>query len=220
MRSLLFTCIVALAAAPAAAHAQSVTCADGTTSEAGRGACSHHGGIAKTRASEPKREAAPRETSKTSARESTRTTTARVRCTDGTYSSATGRGACSRHGGVAGTTERADTREPPRKTDTTATVVHCADGSISIATGRGACSHHGGVAEPQARTSTTKETRDTRAPRRDTRSETGNNKPWWGDEGLRDNEAMARCTDGTISYSRHHRGTCSSHGGVREWLDD
>jgi hypothetical protein len=31
--------------------------------------------------------------------------------------------------------------------------------------------------------------------------------------------ATARCRDGTFSYSRHHQGTCSHHGGVGVWLD-
>jgi hypothetical protein len=31
--------------------------------------------------------------------------------------------------------------------------------------------------------------------------------------------ATARCNDGTFSYSTHHSGTCSHHGGVDEWLD-
>lgn len=30
--------------------------------------------------------------------------------------------------------------------------------------------------------------------------------------------ATARCRDGTYSYSRNHRGTCSRHGGVAAWL--
>ncbi len=49
-----------------------VTCKDGTKSEAGQGACSHHGGVK------------PHKT---------------VTCTDGTKSAA-GQGACSHHGGV------------------------------------------------------------------------------------------------------------------------
>ena len=28
----------------------------------------------------------------------------------------------------------------------------------------------------------------------------------------------AICRDGTTSYSQHHSGTCSWHGGVRRWL--
>ncbi len=31
--------------------------------------------------------------------------------------------------------------------------------------------------------------------------------------------ATALCRDGTNSYSRHHSGTCSWHGGVAVWLD-
>ncbi|MRH89824.1 DUF3761 domain-containing protein [Nocardia sp. SYP-A9097] len=32
------------------------------------------------------------------------------------------------------------------------------------------------------------------------------------------NGATARCGDGTYSFSQHHRGTCSHHGGVSQWL--
>jgi hypothetical protein len=175
MRSLLFTVVVALAGTSAPAYAQTVTCADGTTSEAGRGACSHHGGIAKTRAP---REAEPKRN--TSARRDT---------------------------------DRRDSARRSTRDKEPSFINRCADGSISIAEGRGACSHHGGIADPQARTQ--------RQPRRDTRrTDTRVDKPWWGDEGQREGEPMARCVDGTISYSRHHRGTCSNHGGVREWLDD
>ena len=30
--------------------------------------------------------------------------------------------------------------------------------------------------------------------------------------------ATARCRDGTYSFSEHHQGTCSHHGGVARWL--
>jgi hypothetical protein len=30
--------------------------------------------------------------------------------------------------------------------------------------------------------------------------------------------ASARCRDGTFSFSEHHSGTCSHHGGVSDWL--
>lgn len=30
--------------------------------------------------------------------------------------------------------------------------------------------------------------------------------------------ATAKCRDGSFSFSTHHRGTCSRHGGVSEWL--
>jgi hypothetical protein len=31
--------------------------------------------------------------------------------------------------------------------------------------------------------------------------------------------ATAECRDGSYSFSRHHQGTCSHHGGVARWLD-
>ncbi len=31
--------------------------------------------------------------------------------------------------------------------------------------------------------------------------------------------ASAQCRDGSYSFSRHHKGTCSHHGGVSRWLD-
>ena len=30
--------------------------------------------------------------------------------------------------------------------------------------------------------------------------------------------ATAQCRDGSYSFSQHHRGTCSHHGGVAKWL--
>ncbi len=38
--------------------------------------------------------------------------------------------------------------------------------------------------------------------------------PSCGNEHLR---PTAGCRDGSISYSEHHRGTCSHHGGVSHW---
>ena len=31
--------------------------------------------------------------------------------------------------------------------------------------------------------------------------------------------ASAECNDGTYSFSRSRRGTCSRHGGVKRWLE-
>jgi len=33
-----------------------------------------------------------------------------------------------------------------------------------------------------------------------------------------DSGATAKCKDGTYSYSKHRRGTCSGHKGVAQWL--
>jgi hypothetical protein len=73
------------------AYSRTVSCADGTTANARRGACSHHGGIAKTPA-----EKAPAE--KEGAASPTGGT---AQCRDGTYiHTAHRQGACSHDGGV------------------------------------------------------------------------------------------------------------------------
>ena len=146
MRPTLVACIAALLATPAVGYAQSVTCADGTTSEAGRGACSHRGGLAKTRAS---RESQPQHG---------------VRCGDGSWSTRTGRGACSHHSGIADDgpikPSKIDRGHSVRNSDV---IARCEDGTISIAEGRGACSHHGGV-DRHARPAPAQRTRTTTEP--------------------------------------------------------
>jgi hypothetical protein len=150
------------------ARAESVTCADGTQSEAGRGACSHHGGVAK-------REAPRTRDRPTASTESAKRT---VRCKDGTLGTV-GRGACSHHGGIAeygestfpvptrtdrdtsarrGDTVQRDRPTVERRTNTPwwmpggddatgLATARCRDGVLSYARHhRGACSKHGGVA--------------------------------------------------------------------------
>ncbi len=102
--------------------AAQVTCADGTTSTAGRGACSGHGGVKKAGAAAaapslpaavpataPAREKSEAKSKAPSASQQSSTrgedsdpTGAIAQCKDGLYSHATNRrGACSKHGGVA-----------------------------------------------------------------------------------------------------------------------
>ena len=37
-------------------------------------------------------------------------------------------------------------------------------------------------------------------------------------DGTAPNGATAKCRDGSYSFSESHRGTCSRHGGVADWL--
>lgn len=43
-------------------------------------------------------------------------------------------------------------------------------------------------------------------------------RPAHSKSGKQPDGATARCRDGSFSFSRHHRGTCSHHGGVADWL--
>jgi hypothetical protein len=102
-------------------------------------------------------------------------------------------------------------------------MVTCKDGSSAKA-GKGACSHHGGVAKvaPAAPAPTnappprndnapppasTQRSSPPPAPSRSTQTGGATGKP------------TAQCKDGTTSYSAHHSGACSHHGGVKQWLD-
>jgi hypothetical protein len=175
MRSNILKAIITgscLALLPVAANAKKsskeeaqVQCKDGTTSKAGRGACSHHGGVAgPVTGSEDSKASA--KTASQSAKEA-----AEVQCKDGTTSKA-GRGACSHHGGIAAasaadTNTRQESRSAPdtqpeaksapqgrapatsqRAAPAGKPTARCKDGTLSYSQHRsGTCSRHGGVAE-------------------------------------------------------------------------
>jgi hypothetical protein len=165
-----------------------------------------------------------------------------VRCKDGTMGTA-GRGACSHHGGVAKDDQPAAAAKPTAPATTSNTMVRCKDGTTSEA-GRGACSHHGGVdkgatpapsptpttpstpaAPPVPRTAPTPATPPTPVTPPAPSAEKAPSRPLPpnavpGGAPANTNAApTAKCKDGTFSYSKHHTGSCSHHGGVAQWLD-
>jgi hypothetical protein len=104
----------------------------------------------------------------------------------------------------------------------------CKDGTTSTATGRGACSGHGGVqkagksaaaaapaatesASPAAAPAPASSAAASKAAPAASKSAAtaGNTDP---------TGATAKCKDGTYSKSKHHKGSCSHHGGVAEFL--
>ncbi len=159
-------------------------------------------------------------------------------CKDGTTSTATGRGACSGHGGVqkASKSKRADTADAapasaaapaaaaPAVTGTTT----CKDGTTSTATGRGACSGHGGVQKASKnKPADTADTAPASAPAAAAAASTpaaaksstsSKSAPTTAASNTDPTGATAKCKDGTYSKSQHRSGTCSRHGGVAEWL--
>jgi hypothetical protein len=160
MKALLRNCLgITLAAALAApAYADDVTCTDGTTSESGRGACSHHGGIAKNADRTTRDDAVTPAPTRTRAHKPAthldRDRTERDR--DNTDRDRADRDRADRYHTDGEPVDR--TREPVEDHD------------------RESITHQG-------------------------------------------EEATARCNDGELSFSTHHSGTCSDHGGVAEWLD-
>jgi hypothetical protein len=161
--------------------------------------------------------------------------TASTTCKDGTTSTASGRGACSGHGGVqkgAKATTPAAPAAPaaapaasPAATAapaTPGTSTTCKDGTTSTASGRGACSGHGGVqkasmSKPEA--AATGPAPAAASPAAAAKTSTASKSaPTATASNTDPTGATAKCKDGTYSKSQHHSGTCSSHGGVAEWL--
>src|SRR5437588_9724885 len=146
--SLLAASALDLPAAAKTAKKADVTCTDGTTAKAGRGACSHHGGVA------DEKTVAKKKSEKSAAAESKNKT--RAELDEGKKETE------KKSGGILDTLIG-------RKKD-------------EAAQGR------------SSNTTPSRSTREAKTPR-------------------------ARCKDGTISYSAQQSGTCSSHGGVDQWLN-
>jgi len=122
---------VAFADAPRqAATAAKVRCADGTQAKPGKLACKRNGGVLRP---------GPIAIDKLKPVPARDTTVSRVRpiCADGTVSTTTGKGACSRQGGLAPTTSRLGNP-----------VAVCRDGWVTARTHQPAtCVDHGGIRE-------------------------------------------------------------------------
>ena len=104
-----------------------------------------------------------------------------------------------------------------------ATEVTCKDGTTSKA-GKGACSGHGGVQKsstsaPAAAAATPTAPATPAAPAAAAPAAKSSKSAPTATAGNTDpTGATAKCKDGTYSKSQHHSGTCSSHGGVAQWL--
>ena len=165
-------------------------------------------------------------------------------CADGTTSATTGRGACTKHGGVdkvatdkaiadakAAASAKVAAAKTAKASAKTVATLTCKDGSMSRG-GRGACSRHGGigVAASTSTTATAQAPATPAAPptskatpssHRNARSTAVASSKTVG-SGAADNTdptgAVAKCKDGDYSHAVHHQGACSRHGGVAQWM--
>jgi len=158
-------------------------------------------------------------------------------CKDGTTSAASGKGACSGHGGVdakaTAAAKKAEKKTEATKAASTAQVT-CTDGTMSKA-GRGACSGHGGVkgAVPAATAATTpslpaavpatsparaRSEAKSQAPSATAAPKTATKPSSKRGEDNDPTDAIAQCKDGMYSHAANRRGACSKHGGVAKFL--
>jgi hypothetical protein len=98
----------------------------------------------------------------------------------------------------------------------------CKDGTTTTSTGKGTCSGHGGVQKAAKATTPAAAPAKTATPApaaTAAKSSTATKSAPTATAGNTDpTGATAKCKDGTYSKSAHRSGTCSSHGGVAEWL--
>ena len=130
--------------------------------------------------------------------------TAAVTCKDGTTSTATGRGACSGHGGVDKAAAKSAKRSTKAaKADTKAEVK--AD-TKEVKQETKAAAKETKATEKAANKAVSSDVRQTNKVANATAANTD------------PTNATAKCKDGTYSHAATHRGACSRHGGVAEWL--
>jgi Protein of unknown function (DUF3761) len=137
---------------------------------------------------------------------------AKVTCSDGTTAKK-GRGACSHHGGVASTAEKTD--KAAEKTDKAAEPSKDKTRAELDQGKKETKEKSGGILDSMFGRKKNTDTAQGRSSSTTPRSSTRETKS--GD--AKNSQPTARCKDGTTSYSAHHSGTCSNHGGVAEWLD-
>ena len=164
------------------------------------------------------------------------------KCGDGTTTMAKSKsGACSNHGGVKewyGSAPAPAAAAPkatpaPRSSAPAKPAAkmmpmgdgvtgRCVDGTTTKAKSKsGACSNHGGVKEwmgPMA-AAPAAPPRATQSPRAAPQAAPAATVPTRAIPGSPAG-ASALCVDGTYSHSQHRSGSCSSHGGVKQWLKE
>jgi len=151
-------------------------------------------------------------------------------CKDGTTSAASGKGACSGHGGVDAKATAAAKKAEKKE----AAQVTCTDGTMSKP-GRGACSKHGGIkgsapaaaataapslpaAVPATSPARTRSEAKSQAPTATAAPKTATKASTNRGEDNDPTGAIAQCKDGMYSHAANHRGACSKHGGVSKFL--
>lgn len=129
-------------ASPAAAQDKMVTCKDGSTSKAGRGACSSHGGVADAKADAKGAKADAKMDAKAAKADAKGAAKADAKM-DAKAAKADAKGAAKADAKMDAKAAKADAKAADGKA-----TAKCKDGSMSYAKNHtGACSGHGGVAE-------------------------------------------------------------------------
>ncbi len=124
-----------------------------------------------------------------------------VACKDGTHAKA-GRGACSGHGGVAMAASRVIAKEKPKAEVEAKAKAKAKESAKKV--------------EAKPKHEWAKKLKGKMEGHKAATHEAAKTPAKAGAAGAAG--ATARCKDGTYSHAKTHRGACSGHGGVAEWM--
>lgn len=172
-----------------------------STSTSHRGACKGHGGVAEWLSTAKATKAKSSKKSKSEAKAAATETAAApagpapagatAACKDGSYStSSSHRGACKGHGGVSDWLTKTETKSKTKSKEAKAAESEAAPAAEAAAPAAPAAPAHAATAAKSA------------------------------PSGAAPGDATAECKDGSYSHAHHHRGACSRHGGVQQWLKE
>jgi hypothetical protein len=203
MKTLIGITLAAFLLAPTISRAQAaeVICKDGNTSEGGRGACSGHGGIDKAATEKAVKAAKKKAADEAKAAKKAKAEEAKVAADKKAEEAKAAKEAKKQAAAEAKAAKKAKAEEA-----------------------KGAVEQKGEAAKEKAESKLAAEKESAKEAREKATKETHEKlaKPP-GAAKEKDDEGKgpptAKCKDGSLSYSEHHTGACSRHGGVEEWLD-
>jgi len=203
MKTLIGITLAAFLLAPTISRAQAaeVICKDGNTSEGGRGACSGHGGIDKAATEKAVKAAKKKAADEAKAAKKAKADEAKAAADKKAEEVKSAKEAKKQAAAEAKAAKKAKAEEAKGAVEKKGEAAKEKAESKLAAEKEGAKETHEKV---------TKEAHEKLAKPAGAAKEKD-------DEGK--GPPTAKCKDGSMSYSEHHTGACSRHGGVEEWLD-
>jgi membrane protein involved in colicin uptake len=201
MKTLIGITLAAFLLAPTMSRAQAaeVICKDATTSEGGRGACSGHGGIDKAATEKALKAAKKKAADEAKAAKKAKADEAKAAVDKKAEEAKAAKEAKKQAAAEAKAAKKAKAEEAKGAVEKKGEAAKEKVESKLAVEKEGA---------KEAREKATKETHEKLAkPAGVAKDDEGKGPP------------TAKCKDGSMSYSEHHTGACSRHGGVEEWLD-
>jgi membrane protein involved in colicin uptake len=217
MKTLIGITLAAFLLAPTISRAQAaeVICKDGNTSEGGRGACSGHGGIDKAATEKAVKAAKKKAADEAKAAKKAKADEAKADGDKKAEEVKAAKEAKKQAAAEAKAAKKAKAEEAKGAVEKKGEAAKEKAGAVEK---KGEAATEKAESKLAAEKESAKEAREkaTKEAHEKLAKPAGAAKEK-DDEGK--GPPTAKCKDGSMSYSEHHTGACSRHGGVEEWLD-